>query len=582
MLDPLTSTTFAIHNGKGVYALLLGSGISRAANIPTGWEVTLDLIGRIAAMKSESKACQAGPESWFRAQFGCEPSYSDLLERLAISPAERTAALARYFEPSSEDGDEEGAKPTAAHIAIAKMVKRGYFRVILTTNFDRLLERALEAEGLSVTVLSTPDAVLGAMPLAHSTCTIIKLHGDYRDARLKNTVAELSVYEEITRKLLDRVLDDYGLIVSGWSATWDVALRDAILAAPNRRFTTVWSYVSAPSAEAEDLIQARAAVKVQVKSADAFFVELNEKLGALESFDAPHPLSVELAVRMAKRFVAEDRYRIQLHDLVVAETDPVLMAMNALSVHEKFSDELYLDRANRYEVMTERLVAVVLNVTYWGDVVAIRLVMSSVERLMFAASEYNGINVWLDLQLYPAALVFYAAGLALVAAERFDLLKILTRDFTTRAMDINRKVGLALPRLGLQGVFNKDVLNRALGKSFYVPFSQRVHDLFAPVVAKQLPGVSDFDNLFDTFEYLGALIVTDDRMAQGEGWVCGWFGKWAYADRYGTDAKTTMKSGRDRLGAEWPFVKAGIFTNLERFDEVYDRHQKDCASRACG
>ena len=67
---------------------------------------------------------------------------------------------------------------------------------------------------------------------------------------------------------------------------------------------------------------------------------------------------------------------------------------------------------------------------------------------------------------------------------------------------------------------------------------------------KQLPAVSDFDNLFDVFEYLGALIVTDDRMAQGEGWVCGWFGKWAYADSYGTNTKTTMKSDRDRLGAE--------------------------------
>ena len=581
MLDPLTSTTFAIHNGKGVYALLLGSGISRAANIPTGWEVTLDLIGRIAAMKSESEACHAGPESWFRAQFGCEPSYSDLLEHLAISPAERTAALARFFEPSEEDG-EEGAKPTAAHVAIAKMVKRGYFRVVLTTNFDRLLERALEAEGVSATVLSTPDAALGAMPLAHSTCTIIKLHGDYRDARLKNTVAELSVYDEVTRKLLDRVLDDYGLIVSGWSATWDVALRDAILGASNRRFTTVWSYVSGLSSEAEALIQARSAIKVQVKSADAFFVELNEKLEALESFDAPHPLSVELAVRMAKRFVAEDRYRIQLHDLVMAETDLVLTAMKGLSVHAKFSNELYVERAKRYEAMTERLVAVVLSVAYWGDVAAIRLVMSAVERLMFAASEYNGTNLRLDLQLYPAALVFYAAGFALVAAERFDLLKVLTQDFTTRAMDLNRKVGLALPRLGLQGVFNKDVLNRALGTNFYVPFSQRVHDLFAPVIARQLPAVSDFDNLFDVFEYMGALIVTDDRMAQGEGWVCGWFGKWAYADSYGTNAKTTMKSDRDRLGAEWPFIKAGIFKSIERFDEVYERHQKDCASRAWG
>jgi hypothetical protein len=201
-------------------------------------------------------------DTWFRAQFGCEPSYSDLLEQLAISPAERTAALARYFEPGEHE-DGPGAQPTAAHLAIAKMVKRGYFKVILTTNFNRLLERALEAEGVSPTILSTPDAVNGATPLAHSTCTIIKLHGDYRDARLRNTVTELSAYDEVTRKLLDRVLDDYGLIVSGWSATWDVTLRQAILGAPNRRFTTVWTYVSGLSEEAEALIRRSDSPKTQ-------------------------------------------------------------------------------------------------------------------------------------------------------------------------------------------------------------------------------------------------------------------------------------------------------------------------------
>lgn len=31
---------------RGVYALLLGSGVSRAAGIPTGWEITMELVKR--------------------------------------------------------------------------------------------------------------------------------------------------------------------------------------------------------------------------------------------------------------------------------------------------------------------------------------------------------------------------------------------------------------------------------------------------------------------------------------------------------------------------------------------------------
>jgi len=107
--------------------------------------------------------------------------------------------------------------------------------------------------------------------------------------------------------------------ISGWSATWDTALRNAITRAANRRFTTVWTYVSTLSTEAEELIKFRQARTIKVASSDSFFTDLNEKLEALETFDAPHPLSVDLAVQMAKKYVVEDRYRAQLYDLVMSE-----------------------------------------------------------------------------------------------------------------------------------------------------------------------------------------------------------------------------------------------------------------------
>ena len=46
--DPATQLAFAVHENPGVFALLLGSGLSRAAEIPTGWEITTDLVRRVA------------------------------------------------------------------------------------------------------------------------------------------------------------------------------------------------------------------------------------------------------------------------------------------------------------------------------------------------------------------------------------------------------------------------------------------------------------------------------------------------------------------------------------------------------
>ena len=38
-IEKLTTLAFSMYSNKGAYALLLGSGISRSAYIPSGWEV---------------------------------------------------------------------------------------------------------------------------------------------------------------------------------------------------------------------------------------------------------------------------------------------------------------------------------------------------------------------------------------------------------------------------------------------------------------------------------------------------------------------------------------------------------------
>src|SRR5690606_35255988 len=131
--------------------------------------------------------------------------------------------------------DEEARQPTRAHHAIARLVREGAIRVLITTNFDRLLENALRSAGIEPTVIASEDATAGATPLVHSPCTVIKVHGDYLDARIRNTDAEFATYGPAIDRLLDQVLDNFGLLVVGWSGDWDLALRSALLRAPSRR-----------------------------------------------------------------------------------------------------------------------------------------------------------------------------------------------------------------------------------------------------------------------------------------------------------------------------------------------------------
>ena len=104
IIDPITSLAFSVHENKGVYALLLGSGVSRAAFVPTGWEITLDLIRRVAV--AENVGDQPDWAKWYQEKNGSEPSYSELLDSLSSTPDERRAILHSYIEPTPEDGDQ--------------------------------------------------------------------------------------------------------------------------------------------------------------------------------------------------------------------------------------------------------------------------------------------------------------------------------------------------------------------------------------------------------------------------------------------------------------------------------------------
>ena len=324
MIDPVHSLAFSIQANPGVYAVLIGSGVSQAAKIPTGWDVTLDLIRKLAKLNGEE--CEPDPESWYLDKFEKEASYSDLLKGLAGTQAERQRLLRAYFEPTDEEREEGEKAPTAAHRAIAKLAAQGFIKVIITTNFDRLMETALTDEGVVPTVLSSPDQVEGTLPLIHTQCCVFKVHGDYLDTRIRNTPSELDEYPAEFYQLLDRILDEFGLIVCGWSAEWDGALRSAIYRAKSHRFTIFWAARGEPGNNAKKLIDHRRAQMIHIEDADTFFQAIQQHVQSIVEFSRPHPLSTEAAVASLKRFMSDTRYRIRLSDLVDETVERVVEA----------------------------------------------------------------------------------------------------------------------------------------------------------------------------------------------------------------------------------------------------------------
>jgi hypothetical protein len=87
-VDPLVALASTLDAGLATMAVLLGSGVSRAAQIPTGYDVVVDLIRRVVAASGEDPD---GPVAWWVEGHGRDADYSVLL---ALSPPPRRIAAA--------------------------------------------------------------------------------------------------------------------------------------------------------------------------------------------------------------------------------------------------------------------------------------------------------------------------------------------------------------------------------------------------------------------------------------------------------------------------------------------------------
>lgn len=493
------SLAVSMQSAPGTFALLLGSGISRSARVPTGWDVVVDLITKLAVLCDGSEP--EDPICWFKARGG-EPDYSKILDDLTATPGDRRNLLNAYFEPTAEEREEGIKVPARAHRAIAQLVAAEFVRVIITTNFDRLTETAIREAGVEPVVVASSAAAVGAIPLAHSKCTIIKLHGDYLDPDLKNTIDELGVYDPAIDRMLDQVFDEYGLVVCGWSGAWDEALRNAILRAPNRRYGTYWTRVGKLDDRARTIVEQRAATEVVIDGADEFFEDLAGKVQALEDLSMAKPMTTAIAVAQLKRYLPDPTQRIRLHDLVNGEANRVL----SLPIIENFNvpEATFGNVAARmreYEAASATLVALLATLAFFAD----RedhdvLIVETLNRLAHRPVQHSGFSVWINLELYPLTLALYGATIGSVAAGRVDG---VARAFRLKVPHPNGALDLSYVA-SWWNTMPQDVCNfvvAAGGQNRRTPVSDYLHQVLRPVLEQAVP-TADFDRIFDDAEFL--------------------------------------------------------------------------------
>lgn len=548
-LDPLTVLATGANAMPGVYALLLGSGVSTGAGVKTGWQVVIDLIRQAATAGAPddphaADRAAANPEDWWHQNGDGRPlGYSNLLERLGPTPAVRQALLGPYFEPTEEDSEAGRKVPSAAHKAIAKLVARGTVRVIITTNFDRLMERALEEVGIQPQVIHTPEQVKGITPLPHNKILVIKLHGDYADLQQRNTVDELEIYPSQYNELLDRILDEYGLIISGWSADWDHALVAAIERRGTRRYPFFWASYGELSGRAEQLVARTDATVLLGLSADELFTKLLDRLEALDAM-AASPLTRDMAIAELKRALPDPLRRIELFDLLDREANQIVGYVNDTSNVPVYQDgPVTADDYGRWldgmRKQSDTLLHLMAAGVFHDDGTHTTLWTRTLQTLTRARGRIDG-GCYLDLDTYrnyPAHLALWVSGIAAIAANRQEVLADLLLIPKWRPWIGSTAPVPLVHALHPWQVFHEqaliDGMSRWNGPTWKYPRSHLVRAEVREPLRQLIPDESEYLEACDRFEAVAAALAMDTENPSGE--RSPWIGE--YLGHHRTDSK---------------------------------------------
>lgn len=568
LIEPPMAMALNVHSSPGVYALLLGAGISIASGVKTGWGVVQDIVGKVAAVRDPDDPdvraeAMADPEKWWEANTSEPLGYSALLAAAAPKPASRQAMLAEYFEP--EEGQDDSKGPTAAHRAIAQLVKRGSIRVILTTNFDRLTERALQEIGISPQVVSRPNQIKGIMPLAHSQVTVIKLHGDYADLEQRNTVDELDTYPDELQQLLEQVLDEYGLIVCGWSADWDKALVRAIEGTRSRRYPLFWSQYGRFSGAARRLTTQHQAVVIDGKSADELFTDLVRRIEALDHLTTA-PITRDAAVVQLKRALPDPLRRIELFDLVDQSVTQIINRSTpehrpVLATSTTWADT-FGSNVRGYRADSDTLLHLLANGVFHDNGTHDHVWQRAIERLVrlrdTTPSTYN--DYLENLRHLPALLATWTIGVAAVLSRREELLATVLY-----------RPEWAVPHSGLPRrgpawylnpirILNPDGLNdmhRAdNGNNFIYPQSNWIKKTLREPFRLVEPNDIAYNEASSRFELLTSMSAMDtDKPSSATPWA----GESFLGSIWGHDGNGLAATIEAELTDTWPLLRAGGF-----------------------
>ncbi len=286
-IKPIIPLTVNLADGRRRFILVCGAGVSKDAGVPSGWDILVDTISKIHQQELKKKKFdkKEGEEWYLQNENLRNMTYSKILDLVYPGMEQKRIYLNSFFK---------GRKPGKVHKTIARMVKEGLVRFIITTNFDNLIEKALDVEGLEdeYSVISTNDQAKNCDTWDKvETCRIYKLHGDKDQGPIRNSLAELEQLDEYIEKDFQELINRHGVIVVGYAGRDEGVMR-CFEKREYHRYPLYWQFRDNLNKRVKILIQNQDGVLMHYERASEFLNELLDRVRMARSISDTDTMEV--------------------------------------------------------------------------------------------------------------------------------------------------------------------------------------------------------------------------------------------------------------------------------------------------
>lgn len=280
-------------------------------------------------------------------------------------------------------------------------------------------------------------------------------------------------------------------------------------------------------------------------------------------------------VEQTKEYLSDPKFRIKLHDLVTKEIKRILQLTSEDNFAVQgvgFSVEELTRRLHEYESIVENLQAISICISYWGDQKNHSVLQNTLTRLTDRLESQGGLVAWLALRWYPIILLLYPAGISAVAAENYDNLAamLLAKASFSRTSRSNARITTSTVESILE-LERAEIFKRLPGhERYHVARSEYLFKLFQPILDDVLFLGREYEQAFDRFELMFALVYADlDYQERKHLWgPIGRFG-WKYFSGGLENPLKDLMAEANALKDSWAPLKSGLFGgDYSRFRQI--------------